>query len=83
MNEKTKEKLKHFTGLETWSSVHPTDEARFNDFIIEAYNNDDLHISRYDFMAEFPKLVGDLEDRADKFFSRYENSMELLRQFHK
>jgi len=83
MNEKTRGKLKHFTGLDTWSSAHPLDDARFNDFIIEAYHNDDLHISKSDFLAEFPELNGDLEDKADKFFSRYENGVELLKRFQR
>ena len=83
MNEKTREKLKYFTGLDTWSSFHPLDTERFNDFISEAYRNGDFGISHEKFLASFPNLNEELERIASKLYGRYENGIELLRQFHK
>ncbi|MDP3763882.1 MAG: hypothetical protein Q8Q92_04595 [bacterium] len=83
MNNKTNEKLKHFAGLDTWSSFHPLDTERFNDFISEAYRNKDFGISHEEFLAVFPNLNEHLERIASKLYGRYENGIELLRQFHK
>ena len=83
MDNKTKEKLKHFTNLDTWSSFHPSDTGRFNDFIIEAYINKDFGISQEDFLNEFVNLNEYLKDIAEKFYGKYEDGIGLLRQFQK
>ena len=78
MNNKTREKLADFAGLDTWSSFHPLDMQRFNDFIIEAYKNGDLGISQEDFLAAFSNK--NLEEVAIKFYGKYQDGIELLKR---
>ena len=82
MKPETKTALEHFANLDTWSSGHPSDSERFNEFVCTAYRNEDYHIERDDFMSVFGNLNEHLAERAEKFLFRYEDGIELLRHFN-
>ena len=83
MTEQLKEKLQSWSSLKNWHSAHPSDEERFFDFIIEAYNENKkngLHID----LEEFIEIVRDsakfkLTDKdIEKKYLEYELGISLL-----
>ncbi len=83
MKAETKTALEHFAHLDTWSSGHPSDSERFCEFVSTAYRNGDYHLDRDEFMGVFGNLNEHLAPRAEKFLFRFDDGIELLRNFHK
>lgn len=80
MTEDTKNALKQFANLDTWSSAHWADQDRFENFVIAAYRNGD-DVSSEEFLGFFPELNDYLMEKAMKFYFQYENGKSLLRRF--
>lgn len=83
MTQATKEELKHFTNLDTWSSAHWMDEDRFMDFVCAAYRNGDREISEEEFLDAFPELNKFLREKAEGFYVKYEQGISLLGRYTK
>lgn len=82
MNETTKEKLVKWAESNNWSLSHPLDDERFWDFVIEAYKNGDVAIPEAEFYGLVSGYYND-EDTLTDFYIKYENGIELLKQYDK
>ena len=80
MNSKTKDKLHAWAVSNNWSSRHPSDMERFWDFVIEAYKNGDVAIKGEEFYGFLSSFYQD-EDTLIDFYIKYENGIELLREY--
>ena len=50
MKQKIQQKLELFAKLNNWQMPHPLDMERFYEFVIEAYRNGDMEISKDKFL---------------------------------
>ena len=83
MHEATKEKLKQFAGVRTWTSKHWADFGRFYQFTGEAYRNGDTSID----FDEFCQVIKDANvsnsevhtDIFHEYYGRYENAIEAIK----
>lgn len=83
MQDNTRQKLRLFTENNNWDLTHPSDMERFYEFIIEAYKNNDLEISRDEFLEVINPIYRMTEDELEKWKSRFENGIGLLKVYNK
>ncbi len=82
MKIEVSEKLDNWAKNNNWSSSHPQDGERFWDFVIEAFKRGDHAIAEEDFYRALVGYYND-EDVLTDMYIKYENGVELLRQFTK
>ncbi|HEY4515097.1 MAG TPA: hypothetical protein VJJ22_02970 [Candidatus Paceibacterota bacterium] len=76
------EKLDLWASNNNWGVSHPSDDERFWSFVIEAFKSGDTSIPEDDFYGAIVKYYAD-EDILTKYYTKFENGIELLRQFVK
>ena len=85
MHDATREKLKQFANVGTWTSKHWADLGRFYQFTAEAYRHGDTSISFDEFSAVIKEARHENEDVIEDIFrelhSRYDIAMEIIKVF--
>lgn len=83
MQDNTRQKLKVFAENNNWDLTHPSDMERFYEFIIEAYKNRDMEISRDEFLEVINHIYEMNEDELGKLIIKFENGIGLLKVYNK
>ncbi len=82
MKKNVLEKLNAGASSNNCGVSHPLDDERFYDFVIEAFKGGDTAIPEQDFYEAVSKYYSD-EDALTESYIKYENGIELLRQYAK
>lgn len=83
MKKETQQKLKFFAQENNWGGANPLDLERFYEFIIEAYKNSDTEISRDNFFEVINHFYKINEDNLDKWVTKFEDGIGLLKVYNK
>ncbi|MDP2749835.1 MAG: hypothetical protein Q8O89_03310 [Nanoarchaeota archaeon] len=82
MKKSVSKKLKLWAINNNWVSSSPSDDDRFEEFVIEAFNNEDYDITEDDFYSQLISYCSD-EDILTDSYIKYKNSIEILKRFAK